>query len=167
MANESLTTVHIGEYMVASAGTLVVYGLGSCVALLLFDREREIGGMAHVLLPGPRPRHDESNDLPAKYGTEAISSLSAALCEQGAVHSALRSALIGGARLFRADQEVDNGIGPRNVAALRAALLEAGHAIVAEEVGGNAGRTIYFGLPRCTMEVKTLAGGRRSVPTND
>ncbi|MBL8978615.1 MAG: chemotaxis protein CheD, partial [Gemmatimonadetes bacterium] len=30
---------------------LATLGLGSCVAVILFDPDRRIGGMAHILLP--------------------------------------------------------------------------------------------------------------------
>src|ERR1700682_343399 len=54
--------VSLGEARVLRAGpelqpndALVVFGLGSCVALCLWDRDAAVAGMAHVVLPGENP----------------------------------------------------------------------------------------------------------------
>ncbi|HEV7662997.1 MAG TPA: hypothetical protein VGQ62_05635, partial [Chloroflexota bacterium] len=49
---------------VASAqDVLVAYGLGSCIALCLWDAEARVAGMAHVVLPGG----DEDGDPNARF----------------------------------------------------------------------------------------------------
>ena len=164
MAADTITSIHIGELATCSGeASLAVYGLGSCVALVLFDGDAGVGGLAHVLLPGPRPPQDTSSDLPAKYGCEVLGALREALVSAGASPRRLRAALVGGARLFAAAQEVDNAIGARNVEALRACLDSEKIPLVAEETGGSEGRTVFFGLPGPRLEVKTLRGGRRKV----
>ncbi len=164
MAADTITSIHIGELAACSGdAALAVYGLGSCVALVLYDGDTGIGGLAHVLLPGPRPQQDASSDLPAKYGCEALDALMEALVFSGASPGRLRAALVGGARLFSAAQEVDNAIGARNVEALKTCLSNVGIPLVAEETGGSEGRTVFFSLPGPELEVKTLRGGRRKV----
>ena len=49
---------------------LITQGLGSCVAILLYDAEARIGGMAHVLLPSPALSRMDAN--PAKFPQSAI-----------------------------------------------------------------------------------------------
>ena len=44
---------------------LVTVGLGSCVAILLYDAEARVGGMAHILLPSPALSRTDGN--PAKF----------------------------------------------------------------------------------------------------
>ncbi len=165
MADRPVLPVHIGEFRAASDPcTLAVYGLGSCVALVLFDPEARAGGLAHVLLPGPRPAADPPSALPAKYATEALDALVPALEALGGRRGRLRAALAGGARLFQAAEEVDSNIGPRNAAAVKARLEESGIPLAAEELGGTQGRTVLLHLPDLLLEVRTLRGGRITLP---
>lgn len=68
--------------------------------------------------------------------------------------------IAGGARLFgdllggRA-----NGMGPRNVDAVRAALAAAEVPIAAEDVGGESGRSVRFDVASGAMTVRTVRGG--------
>jgi chemotaxis protein CheD len=51
--------------------TLVAYGLGSCVAICLFDAASQVAGMAHVVLPGADPTGRPN----AKYARTALPAL--------------------------------------------------------------------------------------------
>ncbi len=161
--NRPVHTVFIGQLCVQTgACSLAVYGLGSCVALLLYDSEAGVGGLAHVLLPGEPPRGTERAGLPAKYGVEALPSLSKALVGVGARPARMRAALVGGARLFQGAELLDTGIGARNVERLRALLAEGAVPLALELTGGSQGRTLRFDLPECLLRVRTLRGGWES-----
>ena len=70
--NSHKIRVRISETKVAKGdAVLVCYGLGSCVAVALYDPEQEVGGLAHVLLPGS-PRQE---DNPSKYSDTSIECL--------------------------------------------------------------------------------------------
>ncbi|HOO63341.1 MAG TPA: chemotaxis protein CheD, partial [Synergistaceae bacterium] len=50
-------TIHVGMadlVAVKKTGILVTLGLGSCIGLVLFDQEKKIAGMAHIMLPDSR-----------------------------------------------------------------------------------------------------------------
>ena len=49
--------------------TLITIGLGSCVAIVLYDAAARIGGLAHTLLPDESMARDRSN--PAKFAASA------------------------------------------------------------------------------------------------
>lgn len=50
MAREIM--VRVAEVAAGGAdAVLVTLGLGSCVAIMLHDGERQVGGLAHILLP--------------------------------------------------------------------------------------------------------------------
>ena len=165
MAARPVKSVFIGEYTTASGEcTLAVYGLGSCVAVILFDPLKSLGGLAHVLLPGKRPAGDRGEELPAKYGADAVDILLEGLKALGAAPGSVKAALVGGAHLFQAEMDVDRGVGHRNVEALRASLREKGIPLVADESGGEQGRTVFFDLPECRLKVRTLRAGWTEVP---
>ena len=136
--------VRVAEIGVAGAGdVLVAVGLGSCVAILLHDPVAGVGGLAHVLLPEPRP--DRSSTAPAKFASTAVPHLVNAMAERGAAPERLVARLVGGASMFAALLTQGTlSTGARNIAAAREALREAGIPILGEDVGQEHGRTVRF-----------------------
>jgi len=168
LADRLLKSVFIGEFITGSGEcTLAVHGLGSCAAIILFDPARGLGGLAHVLLPGRRPAGDRSDELPAKFGENALEALQKGLLELGASPEDLRAALLGGAHLFQSEMDVDRGVGHRNTDALRGLLAEKGIQLVADETGGEQGRTVFLDLPECVLRVRTLRSGWHEIPLKD
>lgn len=160
MGDSTVRGVFIGQLGAASGeGVLAIYGLGSCVALILYEPRIGAGGLAHVLLPGPRPVTDASRDLPAKYADSALDALTAALVALGARPAFLRAALVGGARLFQTEMDLDQGVGLRNVESLKGLLGARGIEVVFQETGGDQGRTVLFDLQRGTLRIRTLREG--------
>ena len=63
--------VCIGEFRLAAAGEqLVIHGLGSCVAVVLYDQNLKIGGLAHIMLP--TVKENESSSQLNKFADVAI-----------------------------------------------------------------------------------------------
>ena len=123
--------------------TLVTLGLGSCVAILLHDRVASVGGMAHVLLPEPALARDATN--PAKFATTAVPLLLEELAALGAKASRLEGRLVGGASMFTSLMGPGSlNMGERNIRASREALRVAGIPVMAEQVGGDFGRSVRF-----------------------
>ena len=70
-----------GEIKIAEEpDKLVALGLGSCVAITLYDPEEKIGGLAHAMLPKNRG----STKQPGKYVDTAVDKLVEKLEERGA-----------------------------------------------------------------------------------
>ena len=69
--DDKFIDVGTGEVAVSSqAVVLRVMAIGSCVVVIAYDRDRKIGGMAHIMLPG-RALRKGSVDR-AKYTEDAI-----------------------------------------------------------------------------------------------
>jgi chemotaxis protein CheD len=129
--------------VVVGDGVLATVGVGSCVAILLHDREAAVAGMAHVLLPAPHGRSDPAS--PAKYATTAVPYLLTEMEAKGADRRRITGRIVGGASMFGALRTPRvSGAGERNVAAARAALAAAGIAVTGEEVGREHGRGVRF-----------------------
>lgn len=160
MGDNPVQSVFIGQFALSQGEcALAVHGLGSCVALILFDPKLGVGGLAHVLLPGAPLPSDPMRDLPAKYASCALEALCSGLQQKGASPSRLRAALVGGARMFQSDADLDQGVGQRNVESLRLLLNERGIKLAAEDTGGTQGRTVIFDLPERRLRLRTLRGG--------
>ena len=140
--------------------TLITIGLGSCVAIALYDSVARVGGLAHTLLPDESMARDRTN--PAKFPSSAVTLLLAEMTRLGADATRVRAKLVGGASMF-ANLLPSGGIniGDRNVAAARQALERNKIRIVAEDVGSDHGRSVHFHLDDGRVEVRSLKKGNR------
>jgi chemotaxis protein CheD len=153
--------VDIADFAVASGGAvLVTAGLGSCVALSLHDPSAGIAGLAHILLPaagtGPPSLH------PAKYADTGVPLLVAEMRRHGST-GRIVARMAGGARMFAALLSSGTNMGQRNIIATRAALEKLGLRVVAEDVGGEYGRSVRVDSTTGVMTVRSLAGGDREL----
>jgi chemotaxis protein CheD len=144
----------------AGSGTdvLITIGLGSCVAILLYDPTARVGGLAHVLLPSPALSRKDGN--PAKFPQTAVPRLVELMCAQGASVRRMSARLVGGASMFSglgAPGTIQ--MGERNIVASRQALHHQGIAIVGEATGGDFGRTVRLWVADGRVEVSTVAHG--------
>ena len=54
--------VKVADYAVANGDSIIsTIGLGSCVAIMLYDGSSRIGGLAHILLPSEGLSLDSEN----------------------------------------------------------------------------------------------------------
>lgn len=149
--------VRVADWAVEQEAVLVTLGLGSCVAIMIYDPGVGIAGMAHVLLPSRRLSQDQDN--PAKFPETAVPFLVSQLVAAGAERHRLVAKLAGGASMFA--QLMTPGtmqMGERNIAASRAALRAAAIPVVGEAVGGERGRSVRFHPADGRVESRTVGG---------
>ena len=136
--------VHIGEVRVANGSSLLyTVGLGSCVAIALYDPDQRIGGLAHAMLPHPDTGRRDAP--PGRFASTAVASLIDLMEERGASRGRLHARLAGGASMFRDILDREGlKLGRRNVDAARDALTGAGIPVQAEDVLGTYGRSVFL-----------------------
>jgi chemotaxis protein CheD len=148
-------SVRMGEMAVSAdpAVVLVSIGLGSCIGLALVDAATGVGGLAHIMLPGPGDIARRAASTFADTGVPALLKEIKALGARRPV-----GVIVGGAQMFGSAGAGKMQVGNRNEAAVRAALKCVNVPIVAAETGGGSGRTIrvYLAEARVTARV---AGG--------
>ena len=152
--------VKVADHAIAGDGQhLVTLGLGSCVAIAIHAPRARLGALAHVLLPDTSIARNQGN--PARFADRAVPLLVEALRARGAGEP-LVAKLVGGAGMFA--QLLRQGgvnMGARNTESARAALRLAGVAVVAEDTGGDYGRSVWFDTASGTVTVRSLRGGDR------
>lgn len=148
--------VRIGEVKVArERSVLFTIGLGSCVAIALYDQEAQVGGLAHAMLP--KPLRTRRPAPPGRFVNTAISELIERMVEAGASRERIRARLAGGASMFAALlPESGLRLGKRNVEAARKALGEAGIPVDGEQVFGEHGRSVYLDTGDGTLLVTSV-----------
>jgi chemotaxis protein CheD len=151
--------VRVADLRAAAADeVLVTVGLGSCVAIALYDAEARVGGLAHVLLPSPALARADAN--PAKFPQYAVPQLLQLMTERGARPDRITGRLAGGASMFAALAPPGTvQMGERNLVAARQALNSHGVPLVGEAVGGDFGRTVRLRVHDGRLEVSTVAHG--------
>ncbi len=137
---------------------LVTLGLGSCVAVVLYDAESTVGGLAHLLLPSPSLSQDR--DKPAKFPETGVPFLVERMREAGAVQRRMRARIVGGASMFASvGSSSVSSVGERNIHATRQAIERAGIPLLAEDIGKDYGRSVYAFLETGRVEVRSYAHG--------
>jgi chemotaxis protein CheD len=176
LATAEMLSVDMAELRVSSRLTdcLVVYGLGACIGLCVYDPTLRIAGIAHIVLPQQRVLdrghvNDNKIQRSGKFVDQAIPLLLDDLKREGAELAVLRAAMVGGARIFgglRPGTGALSGleIGDRNVEAVRRALESARIPLCATDVGGSYGRTVVLRVSDGAVIVKPI-GGEASVLT--
>jgi len=134
---------------------IVTLGLGSCVAIMLYDPGARAGAMAHVLLPSKSLARDTQN--PAKFPETAVPLLIERLVAFGADRRRLVAKLAGGASMFASLMTPGTlQMGERNIVAARDALRVASIPIQREAVGGGQGRSVRFHLVDGRVEIRAV-----------
>lgn len=158
----ALPAVHVpvaGFGVARDHGVLSTVGLGSCVAIILYDARCRIGALAHALLPSEDMSRDRSR--PTKFASTAVGFLIDEVRAAGSV-GPLSARLVGGASMFGPLLKSSGvNMGERNVGSARDALRVAGLWVRGEDVGGEHGRSVYFDVATGAVRVVSRHGGER------
>lgn len=149
--------VGISDYKIASApDQLVTLGLGSCVGIALYAPKAKMGALSHIMLPDSRLFNDTSNWM--KFADLAIPRIVQEL--KAKTHEeTLHVKIVGGASMFAfSGTSSALQIGQKNVEAVRRVLSDLGLTIMAEDVGGKLGRSMFVDLE--TFDVRIRLGNR-------
>lgn len=145
-----------------SPGVLTTLGLGSCVGICLYDTSTKISGMAHIMLPSSLQIKNNSNI--AKFADTGIVKLVEDMQRLGANRNKLVGKIAGGAQMFNFNDSSDiMRIGSRNVVATKEVLRELNIPIIAEDTGGNHGRTIELYSDTGMLLIKTIGFGTKQI----
>lgn len=141
---------------ITGQGLIRTTGLGSCVGVTLFDQQRKIAGLAHVMLPSSDIAREGTLNI-AKYADTALPELVQRLSDLGAAKSKLVAKMAGGAQMFTFGGKGDSmRIGPRNVDSCKLMLSKLNIPLIAEDTGGNYGRTIELDLESGILFIRSI-----------
>jgi chemotaxis protein CheD len=138
--------VGIGEWAVSSEGSdlLKTYGLGSCVAVLIYDSRLRIGGMIHIALPDSKVDPERARRLPGYFADTGLPVMIEEMKKRGAVRGSVWVKLAGGASVMDPGGFFD--IGKRNILAAKRILWGSSLGPVAEDTGGSLSRTVSLDI---------------------
>jgi len=155
--------IGIAELKTAFAPAIILTaGLGSCIAVCLWDPKIKIGGVIHIMLPDSTLGHNLINK--AKYADTGIRLLIDELLYKGANKNRLVAKIAGGSQMFITQSNIEMlKIGERNIEAVKRELEHQKIKLISEDVGGNHGRTIEFFTKDGQLLVRSIYKGAKVI----
>lgn len=154
--------VKIADYKIAAGPMfLATYGLGSCLAVALYDPEARMGGMGHIMLPDSSGIRSTGN--PRKFADLCISEMLRELEINNCKINRLTAKIAGGASMFDLPNNEKPCIGERNRAAVLAELLKNRIPLIGEDTGGNHGRTVEFSTETGDLIIRSMRYGTKVI----
>lgn len=147
-----------------SPNILTTLGLGSCLGIILYEPVKKIGGMAHIMLPDIKSvklRHNK-----AKFANSAIREMIEKMVKLGASKNKIEGKVVGGAHMFAGVKVSDTpafNVGERNILSTKEELANENIKLVAEDVGGDYGRSVEFDLETGKVKIRTIAWGLKEI----
>ncbi|HET6412260.1 MAG TPA: chemotaxis protein CheD [Anaeromyxobacter sp.] len=137
----NLLTIGIGglEATADPRTVLVTHGLGSCIALILYDPKRRVGGMLHFQLPSSTLSPSRAAESPGTFADTGIPLLFERMYALGSRKGDIWVKAAGGGNLHKDAGTFE--IGKRNHTMMRKILWKAQLLVAAEDVGGSVWRT--------------------------
>ena len=144
--------------IVLDPGTIMTIGLGSCIGIALYDKSKRLAGLALIMLPDSTQFKSSSN--PMKFADLAVPMLIEKMEKHGANKRNFIAKIAGGASMFNfTDKSIISDIGKRNSEAVKKALKNEQIPIVAEEIGGDKGRTMIVEAATGKVILKVVGQG--------
>ncbi|MGE3062394.1 MAG: chemotaxis protein CheD [bacterium] len=133
-------------------------GLGSCVAVTLYDREKKIGGMIHFMLPSKIFSKTFFN--PYKYCDTGLTNLIMEMEQLGARKYRIEAKLVGGANMFSLFiKNIEESIGYRNIEMAKKILRENRIPVIAEDTGSDYSRSVELTVKTGIIKVTSYKNG--------
>lgn len=155
-----LINIGIADLKVTTAPNVLRTILGSCVGICLYDPGTKVIGLSHIMLA----EQNIAGTNPKKYADSAIPILIQEMEAIGASKTRLKAKIAGGAAMFNMGaNSIMGDIGKSNVRKVKEILSSLSIEIVAEDIGGDFGRTIDFFADNFQLKVKTIGYDERII----
>jgi len=128
--------------------------IGSCITIAAYDATRNIGAMAHVMLPGRAPLRKAGERM--KYAADAIDAILNKMARLGSKTNDIEVALVGGANVLGRE---DDTICKDNIESTLKLLAKKGLKIRARAVGGTVRRSVSLDVERGIISYSEGNGG--------
>lgn len=136
---------------------LVVYGLGSTAAVILYDSGAGVGGIVHYMLSSSISEPHRAKEYPAMFADVAIPLLVQSCIRLEARRELLTARLAGGSILL--SHGISRSISEGNISAAKRILSDLGIPLTVENTGGNHNRALRLEIATGKALLKRPDGG--------
>jgi len=135
---QKIIDVQIGEVSVGQGEVILQSkAIGSCIAIVAYDATKNIGALAHVMLPGRAPAKKATERI--KYASDAIDVMVKKMTDLGSKSEDIKVVLVGGGNVLN---RKDDTICQDNIESTLEFLGEKGLKVMAQAVGGINRRSV-------------------------
>ncbi len=152
-------TIYAGEYYVSNKKEIISTVVGSCIAVCLFDKIKDIGGMNHFMLPYSSKENHISATASNRYGVTSIKNLLKGMEKLGASRENIQAKIFGGGSVLTTGNNNSKTVGDLNIEFARKYLRENNIKILNEDVGDFIGRNITYLSSTTKVFVKKIPMG--------
>jgi chemotaxis protein CheD len=149
MISNNTIYVLTGEVKEAIASNaLISNSIGSCVVIVLYNKIRRYGLMAHIMLPGKAP--DNRKNKKMRYTANALDFIFDRIAKNHLTVDNFQVALIGGASMIK--NQIFN-IGNENIISIKEFLSKKNINVCYQSLGGTNRRSVYLDLSLGKLEI--------------
>ena len=136
--------VQIGQVTVGRGKVILQSkAIGSCIAICAYDVTKNIGSLAHVMLPGVAPAKKASERT--KYASDAIDTIVSQMAQQGSKNNDIEVVLVGGGNVLNRENDT---ICQANIESVTQILKEKGIPIKATALGGTERKSVSIDIEK-------------------
>lgn len=144
--NDKIINVGIADIKVGKSPEILRTTLGSCIGIVLYNPDKQVGAISHIMLAKDPTGRDVSKN-PMKYGETALPMLIKMMAENDSPAGSYSARIFGGASMFKGiNSNFLQNIGEQNIEIVRDFLSKNKIPILVEDVAGHDGRTISLYL---------------------
>lgn len=144
--NTKRIVIEPGEFYVTRESVVLSTILGSCVSCCLYDENKGYFGMNHFLLSQPLSSSKSviSSDA-GRYGIHAMELLINEMMKLGTNKKDIKAKCFGGSDILKLTAARTNqNVGAKNIRFIKEYFSNENIPVTSSDLGGHAGRTIYF-----------------------
>jgi len=140
-----IVDVQIGQVK-ADKGKVILQSkaIGSCVAIVAYDATKNIGALAHVMLPGKAPMGKKHRQK-TRYTADAIDAMVNQMSQLNSKTEDIEVVLVGAANMLRRE---DDTICRDNIESVLDLLAKKRLKVKAQALGGTARRSVSLDIER-------------------
>ena len=153
---KEIVDVQIGEVRAERRKVILQSkAIGSCIAIVAYDAAKNIGAIAHVMLPGSAPASKNPGEK-TKYAANAIDAMVGQMAELGSKSDDIEVALVGGGNILNRE---DDTICKDNIESALELLEKKRLKVKAQAVGGTNRRSVSLDVEHGIISYTKGDGG--------
>lgn len=155
-----MTIIHPGEFCSSTDDLIISTILGSCVSVVLFDPDRQCGGMNHFMLAQEGQNHLHFEETTGRYGIHAMELLINDMMKRGSQKSSFQAKVFGGGHVIKTGNH--NAIPETNINFALDFLQNEKIPVISQDTGGDTGRKIFLFSQTGQVLLKRFTGSLAS-----
>ena len=156
---KEIVDVQIGQVKTGKGKVILQSkAIGSCVAIVVYDATKNVGALAHVMLPGRAPAKKKVEKT--KYTANAIDAIVNKMSKLGSKKDDIEVFLVGGGNILNRE---DDTICKDNIESALKLLSEKQLKVRAQAVGGTARRSASLDIEHGIVSYTEGDGGEKQL----